>query len=85
MTAGRRGLKAAAEIVIPDREGNGTGEIICVIASILGPAEATAEELAAAYRRELLDRTLIWNQRHLMIVLREYEDFYNPHRPHTAP
>ena len=26
-------------------------------------------------RRELLDRTLIWNQRHLMIVLREYEDF----------
>jgi hypothetical protein len=32
--------------------------------------------------RELLDRTLIWNQRHLMIVLREYEDFYNTHRPH---
>ena len=26
-------------------------------------------------RRELLDRTLIWNQRHLMTVLREYEDF----------
>ena len=25
-------------------------------------------------RRELLDRTLIWNQRHLMAVLREYED-----------
>jgi hypothetical protein len=24
----------------------------------------------------LLDRTLIWNQRHLMTVLREYEDFY---------
>ncbi len=36
-------------------------------------------------RRELLDRTLIWNQRHLMIVLREYEDFYNTHRPHRAP
>jgi putative transposase len=32
--------------------------------------------------RELLDRTLIWNLRHLMIVLREYEDFYNTHRPH---
>jgi putative transposase len=31
-------------------------------------------------RRELLDRTLIWNQRHLMMVLREYEDFYNSHR-----
>jgi putative transposase len=26
--------------------------------------------------------TLIWNQRHLMIVLHEYEDFYNTHRPH---
>jgi putative transposase len=35
-------------------------------------------------RRELLDRTLIWNQRHLMIVLREYEDFCNTHRPHRA-
>ena len=27
---------------------------------------------------------LIWNQLHLMIVLREYEDFYNTHRPHRA-
>src|ERR1035441_2163765 len=35
-------------------------------------------------RRELLDRTLIWNKRHLMIVLREYEDFYNTHRPHRT-
>jgi hypothetical protein len=35
-------------------------------------------------RRELLDRTLLWNQRHLMIVLRGYEAFYNTHRPHRA-
>ncbi|HTX66392.1 MAG TPA: integrase core domain-containing protein [Opitutaceae bacterium] len=35
-------------------------------------------------RHELLDRTLIWNQRHLMTELREYEDFYNTHRPHRA-
>jgi transposase InsO family protein len=35
-------------------------------------------------RRELLDRTLIWNQRHLMTVLRAYEDLYNAHRPHRA-
>ena len=35
-------------------------------------------------RRELLDRTLIWNQRHLMTVLRENEDFYNTHRPHRT-
>lgn len=37
------------EYEIPDREGNGSGELICVITSILDPAEATAEQLAAAY------------------------------------
>ena len=35
-------------------------------------------------RRELLDRTLIWNQRHLLQALREYELFYNAHRPHQG-
>ncbi|WP_406102655.1 integrase core domain-containing protein [Streptomyces sp. NBC_01003] len=35
-------------------------------------------------RRELLDRTLIWNQRHLCNVLREFERFYNSHRPHQG-
>jgi putative transposase len=38
------------------------------------------ERWIGSCRRELLDRTLIWNQRHLMMVLREYEDFYNSHR-----
>jgi hypothetical protein len=33
------------------------------------------ERWIGSCRRELLDRTLIWNQRHLMTVLREYEDF----------
>jgi transposase len=40
------------------------------------------ERWIGSCRRELLDRTLIWNQRHLMTALREYEDFYNTHRPH---
>jgi len=35
-------------------------------------------------RHELLDRTLIWNQRHLLHALREYEQFYNTHRPHQG-
>src|SRR5215831_7594257 len=35
-------------------------------------------------RRELPDRTLTWNQRHLMTVLREYQDFRNTHRPHRS-
>ena len=42
------------------------------------------ERWIGSCRRELLDRTLVWNQRHLMIVLREDEDFYNAHRPHRA-
>jgi putative transposase len=35
-------------------------------------------------RRELLDRTLIWNERHLLHALREFGSFYNEHRPHRA-
>jgi transposase InsO family protein len=35
-------------------------------------------------RRDLLDRTLIFNQRHLLHALREYEVFYNTHRPHQG-
>src|SRR6266699_1016052 len=42
------------------------------------------ERWVGGCRRELLDRTLAWNQRHLMIMLREYEDFYTSHRPHRA-
>jgi putative transposase len=42
------------------------------------------ERWIGSCRRELLDRTLVWNQRHLMTILREYEDFYNTHRPHRA-
>ena len=42
------------------------------------------ERWIGSCRRELLDRTLVWNQRHLMTVLREYEAFYNVHRPHRA-
>jgi transposase InsO family protein len=35
-------------------------------------------------RRDLLDRTLIWNQRHLLHALCEFEKFYNSHRPHQG-
>lgn len=35
-------------------------------------------------RRELLDRTPIWNHSHLLYVLREFETFYNEHRPHRT-
>ncbi|HLK00865.1 MAG TPA: hypothetical protein VKU39_13285 [Streptosporangiaceae bacterium] len=39
------------------------------------------ERWISSCRRELLDRTLIWNQRHLIAVLRDYEDLCNSHRP----
>ena len=35
-------------------------------------------------RRELLDRTPIWNQAHLQRILREYEIHHNLHRPHRS-
>jgi hypothetical protein len=36
-------------------------------------------------RQELLDRTLIYNQRRLLHALREYEAFYNAHRLQRSP
>jgi transposase InsO family protein len=45
---------------------------------------AIMERWVRTCRRELLDRTLIWNQRHLLHALREYEVFYNAHRPHQG-
>jgi hypothetical protein len=37
---------------------------------------------AAAH--ELLYRTLIWNQTRLLNALREFEHYYNGHRPHQG-
>ena len=45
---------------------------------------AITERWVHTRRRELLDRTLIWNQRHLLYALREFEAFYNTHRPTKA-
>jgi putative transposase len=45
---------------------------------------AVMERWVRTCRRELLDRTLIWNQRHLLHALREFEAFYNEHRPHQG-
>ena len=45
---------------------------------------AITERWVQTCRRELLDRTLIWNQTHLLHALREFERFYNGHRPHQG-
>ena len=45
---------------------------------------AIAERWIGGCRRELLDRTLVWNQGHLRRILREYEAHHNQHRPHRS-
>ena len=45
---------------------------------------AIMERWIRTCRHELLDRTLILNQAHLLHALREFETFYNEHRPHRA-
>ena len=47
-------------------------------------ANAIMERWIGGCRRELIDRTLIWNQRHLLKVLRDYEIHHNQHRPHRS-
>ncbi|MGW4959917.1 integrase core domain-containing protein [Nonomuraea sp. NPDC004186] len=45
---------------------------------------AIMERWVQSCRHELLDRCLLWNERHLQHALREYEQFYNRHRAHQA-
>ncbi|MGH3376356.1 MAG: integrase core domain-containing protein [Pseudonocardiaceae bacterium] len=45
---------------------------------------AIMERWVGSVRRELLDRILIMNARHLRKVLTEYETYFNEHRPHRA-
>ena len=48
------------------------------------PHERDCRTLIGGCRRELLDRTLIWNQAHLRQILRAYEIHHNRHRPHRS-
>jgi hypothetical protein len=47
-------------------------------------ANTYAERWVGTARRELLDRTLIWNRRQLEQLLREYVEHYNSHRAHRS-
>jgi putative transposase len=48
-------------------------------------ANAIAERWIASARRGCLDRMLITGERHLRLVLGEYIDHYDTHRPHRTP
>jgi putative transposase len=43
-----------------------------------------AERWIGGCRRELLDRTLVWNQNHLRRILRDHETHHNQNRPHRS-
>jgi hypothetical protein len=45
---------------------------------------AIAERWIGGCRRELLDRTLVWNPAHLRRILHQYEIPHNRHRPHRS-
>ena len=47
-------------------------------------ANAFAERWVRSVRDELVDRTLIWNQRQLRDLLESYVEHYNSHRPHRS-
>ena len=47
-------------------------------------ANAFAERWIGTLRRELLDRTIIWNRRQLERLVVDYIDHYDTHRPHRS-
>ncbi len=47
-------------------------------------ANAIAERFIGTLRRECLDHILITGPRHLDVVLREYAQHFNTHRPHRS-
>jgi transposase len=60
-------------------------EIRTVLCNVRTPRmNAIAERWIGGCRRELLDRTLVWNQNHLRRILRQYETHHNQHRPHRS-
>jgi putative transposase len=81
-------------VLIRDRDSKFTSAFDAVFASegmhilrtpVRAPqANAIAERWIATVRRELLDRMLIINRRHLTAVLTEYVAHFNDHRPHRA-
>jgi putative transposase len=83
-----------ARFLIRDRDGKFPGlvddiltesGIEVVLSGVQMPRmNAVMERWVQTCRRELLDRTLIWNQAHLLQALREFEHFYNEHRSHRT-
>ncbi|MFF0869908.1 integrase core domain-containing protein [Nonomuraea sp. NPDC003560] len=88
----RRGLPGA--LPIRDRDGKfsvlmkeilAEAGIKTVLTGIRMPQmNSVTERWVQSCRNELLDRCLVWNERHPRHALREYGHFYNQHRAHQA-
>lgn len=80
--------------LVRDRAGQFTASFDAVLADVgirvvrIPPrcprANCFAERFVRTVRAELTDRMLIFNQRHLRVVLTEYIRHYNGRRPHRA-
>jgi putative transposase len=85
---------AAFQFLIRDRDATFTDAFDAVFSSegirilrtpVQAPrANAIAERWIGTIRRELLNRVLILNRRHLEQVLAEYTTHFNQHRPYRA-
>ncbi|SDT80567.1 integrase core domain-containing protein [Actinoplanes derwentensis] len=60
----------------------GIGEVLSGVR--MPRMKSIMERWIQSCRHELLDRTLIFNQAHLLYALREYERHHNEHRPHRG-
>ncbi|MDH6120935.1 hypothetical protein ABH930_004912 [Kitasatospora sp. GAS204A] len=85
---------AAVSYLIRDRDAKfpalfdqilGDAGIKVVLSGIRMPQmNSVMERWVQTCRHELLDRTVIWNERHLRHALREFERHHNGRRPHQA-
>ena len=92
--SGWRSRQDRVKFMIRDRGSNFTAAFDAVLAdagirTVLCNTQtprmnAITERWIGGCRRELLDRTLIWNQAHLLRSLRDYEAHHNQHRPHRS-
>jgi transposase InsO family protein len=67
-----------------DRILGDTGTDIVLTGVRMPRMNSIMERWVRTCRRELLDRTLIWNETHPRHCLHEFELHYNEHRPHQA-
>ncbi len=82
------------KFLVRDRAGRFTGAFDAALASAgikavkISPrsprANALAERFVLTARAEVTDRMLIFGERHLRVVMAEYEAHYNGRRPHRS-